>query len=143
MAPLEPPTTSTRQLLAEAGRAFGAAFDPVAAPWNIVRFLVPRVADWSVVALFDTDGSLRRAAHAHVDPAMVGWLGAIDKVTDADLSAQRRTVLARALRSGRTILVSQVTDDTQAGLLPPQLCGLGTRSLIAVPLGPRRRPLGV
>ena len=36
-------------ILAEAGRAFGAAFDPVAAPWNVVHFMVPRLADWAAV----------------------------------------------------------------------------------------------
>ena len=46
--------------------------------------------------------------------------------------------MRRVLRSGRPLLIADVSrhDSIRAG-------NLGTRSLLLVPLGPRRRPLGV
>ena len=127
-----------RQILAEAGRAFGATFDPVAAPWNVVAFLVPRLADWSLIGLLTADGAIERLAHAHVDPARAAQLAQLGRITPG-----RSGAVARVLRSGRPFLVRDASE--RANPLPRALDGLGTRSLLAVPLhvSASRRPAGI
>jgi GAF domain-containing protein len=131
--------SDSRQILAEAGRAFGATFDPVAAPWNVVAFLVPRLADWSLIGLLTADGAaIERLAHAHVDPARAAQLAQVGRIMPG-----RSGALARVLRSGRPFLVRDVSE--RANPLPRALSALGTRSLLAVPLhvSATRRPAGI
>src|SRR5215204_5256718 len=127
------------QILAEAGRAFGAAFDPVAAPWNVVHFLVPRLADWAAIGVLDTHGALHRVAHAHVSEAAAAHLANTDPVTPARLV--RASAIGRVLRSGRPVVVADLGDRAES--LPSSMANSGTRGLLTVPLGPRRRPLGL
>jgi transcriptional regulator with GAF, ATPase, and Fis domain len=125
-----------RQILAEAGRVFGAAFDPVTAPWNIAQFLVPLLADWSLIGVLAADGSIRRLAHAHVESSAIAQLTQL-----AVFTPSRTDAVGRVLRSGRPCVAHHV--DQRVALLPPELRGLKTRSLLVVPMGPRRRASGV
>jgi GAF domain-containing protein len=127
------------QILAEAGRAFGAAFDPVAAPWNVVHFLVPRLADWAAIGVLDPHGALHRVAHAHVSEAAAAHLANTDPVTPA--RSVRASAIGRVLRSGRPVVVADLAD--RAEFLPPSIATPGTRGLLMVPLGPRRHPIGL
>ncbi|HET6315900.1 MAG TPA: GAF domain-containing protein [Chloroflexota bacterium] len=124
------------QILAEAGRAFGAALDPTTAPWNVVRFLVPRLADWSLVGRRNTDGYIECVAYAHVDPTCSARLAQLDRITPGHADA-----LARVLRSGRPFVARDVAQ--RPDLLPVSLDDLDTRALLVVPLGAHRRPAGV
>ncbi len=127
---------SRSQILAEAGRAFGAALDPATAPWNVVRFLVPRLADWSLVGLRNADGSIQCVAYKHVDPTCAACLARLDRISLGHTDA-----LARVLRSGRPFVARDVAQ--RPDLLPPALGDLDTRALLVVPLGAHRRPIGV
>src|SRR5262245_42467670 len=103
---LRPMSTAREQeqLLAEAGRAFGAAFDPVAAPWNVVRFLVPRVADWAMIGIVDRDGNLQRAAHADSTPAGVPGVTSPDIFMNEPVA--QASAIEHVLRTGRPLVVS-------------------------------------
>jgi GAF domain-containing protein len=135
--------TPHRQLLAEAGRAFSAAFDPDIAPWNVVRFLVPRLADWALVGHVLGDGSIRRMAHAHVDSAAAARLSTMTRFMPARRGAEYLDAVARVLRSGRQFVIPDVSERPE--LLPAGLEVAGTRALLVAPLRPRcqRRPSGV
>jgi GAF domain-containing protein len=124
------------QVLAEAGRAFGAALDPATAPWNVVRFIVPRLADWSLLGLRNPDGSVECIAHAHVDPGCETRLGRLERISPEHAT----DAIARVLRSGRPFIARDVEE--RPGLLPAALDGIGTRALLVVPLGAHRRPDG-
>lgn len=129
------------QILAEAGRAFGATFDPVAAPWNVAQFLVPRLADWSLVGVLGSDGSIERVAHAHVDPQCAAQLGRLARIVPGRSTSGRMYAITRVLRFGRPFLIADVAQ--RPDLLPGPFNGLGTRALLVVPLGARRRPAGI
>jgi GAF domain-containing protein len=129
------------QILAEAGRAFGATFDPIAAPWNVAQFLVPRLADWSFVGLLGSDESIDRVAHAHVDPRCAAQLGRLARIVPARSPTGRAYAITRVLRSGRPFLVGDAVQ--RPDLLPGAFSGLRTRALLVVPLGARRRPAGI
>jgi GAF domain-containing protein len=134
--------TPHRQILAEAGRAFSAAFDPEVAPWNVVRFFVPRMADWAVVGQVADDGSVTRVAHAHVDPMLAQQLAGVDRIVPAGHGAEYLDAVARVFRTGRPFAVADASD--RPALLPPGLRVPDTRSLLVVPFRPRRqRPSGV
>src|SRR5262245_6584639 len=136
-------STPHRQVLAEAGRAFSAAFDPEVAPWNVVRFLVPRLADWALVGQVGEDGSVERMAHAHIDPSGVQALSEVERFTPAGHGDEYLDAVARVYRSGRPFAVADVSQ--RPALLPPGLRVPGTRSLLVVPFRPRtrQRPAGV
>jgi GAF domain-containing protein len=132
-----------RHILAEAGRAFGAAFDPVAAPWNVVRFLVPRVADWAGVGLLDEHHlEMRWAAHAHIDGATSPPLGTTDMDLFALVPVPPDGAIGRVVRSGRPLIIPDV-DLQRPDVLPLVVASSGMRAYLVLPLGRRRRPLGV
>src|SRR4051794_35814865 len=136
-------STPGSQVLAEAGRAFSAAFDPEVAPWNVVRFIVPRLADWALVGQALADGAVRRMAHAHVDATTAARISSLVRFTPAQPGADYLDAVARVLRSGRQFSTSDVSQ--RPGLMPPGLDVPGTRALLVVPLRPRcrQRPSGV
>jgi len=135
--------TPQSQVLAEAGRAFSAAFDPEVAPWNVVRFIVPRLADWALIGQVAADGSVHRVAHAHVDSVLATQLSGVARFTPTPPSAEYLDAVARVLRSGRQFATPDISQ--RPGLLPPGLEVPGTRALLVVPLRPRcrQRPSGV
>jgi PAS domain S-box-containing protein len=59
------------QFLADAGVALAALVDPHSTLQGVARLAVPTFADWCVVDMTESDGSLRRVAVAHADPAKV------------------------------------------------------------------------
>ena len=136
--------TPRGQVLAEAGRAFSVAFDSEVAPWNVVRFIVPRLADWALVGQVAADGSVRRLAHAHVDTAAAARMSNLARFTPSQpgaeyLDAVARRAALRVVSSRRPMSVSG------PGLMPQGLEVAGTRALLVVPLRPRcrQRPSGV
>jgi GAF domain-containing protein len=128
-----------QELLAEAGRAFGAAFDPVAAPWNVVRFLVPRVADWAMIGVVDDNGMLQRVAYADNNPADDASPASPELFTSEPIA--HASAIGHVLRTGRPLVVADL--DGRAAVLPQGLANLGLRAFLVLPLGPRRRTFGV
>jgi GAF domain-containing protein len=127
------------QILAEAGRAFAAAFDPIAVPWNVVHFFVPRLADCALIGLLDEDGSVQRAAHAHLNGGAGPHFAADDP--NASTQSTSRGAIGHVLRSGRPVVVGDLGERVQ--LLPTAIAAPETRALLIASLAPRRRPLGV
>src|SRR4029453_11567374 len=91
------------------------------------------------VGVLDTHGALHRVAHAHVSEAAAAHLADADPVTAA--RSVRASAIGRVLRSGRPVVVADLGD--RAEVLPPSMASPGTRGLLMVPLGPRRRPIGL
>jgi PAS domain S-box-containing protein len=65
------------RFMAEAGALLGASLDYEAALEGVALMAVPAVADWCAIELVTDDGSLRRAAAAHADPAKVDLVRAL------------------------------------------------------------------
>lgn len=113
---------------------------------QLAKLSVPFFADWCIVDVVDNDGTLQRAAIVHNDPEKL-QLG---------LSIKQKFVLrddaphspANALRTGRSVLISDITDDIIATFTQDDehlrlMRQLHLKSYIGVPVIARGRPLGV
>ena len=132
--------------LAEVSTALASSLDYETTLAAVARLAVPHVADWCVVDIAEPDGSIRRLAVAHADPARVelGWkLGADYPPRPDDAEG-----VAPVLRSGRTELVAAVDAAhlDRAARSPAHralLESLGLTSTVAAPLVARGRTTGV
>ncbi|MES1209029.1 MAG: ATP-binding protein, partial [Pseudomonadota bacterium] len=135
-----------QQFLDAAATVLGASLDYDETLASMARLAVPQIADWTAVDLLDDDGSLRRVAVAHVDPAKVDlawqlWRRQRPSITDA-------TGVGAVIRTGKPDVIELVTDEMLvAGTannpdLLPVLRGLGLRSAMTVPLSARGKVIG-
>ncbi len=130
--------------LAEAGAVLGSSLDYQATLASVAHLAVPRIADWCTVDVVDEDGSPRRLAIAHADPAMVQLAWELDR----KYPPRPDDVVPRVLRSGRAELASEIKDEmlVAAAVDSEQLATirkLGMRSHIVVPMKALGRTLGV
>ena len=130
--------TSALRLLADASRAFTAAFDAEAALVNLVRMSVPQVAELAVGLILREDGIIRRLEVAHVDPTREQQVW--DQLSHTPIDPARSGPVASVLRTGESLLIPEISDATpsSAGLLGDP----GIRSGMIVPLLARGRVLG-
>jgi signal transduction histidine kinase/ActR/RegA family two-component response regulator len=68
-------TEASLRFLSEASSALAVSLDYDATLAAVARLAVPRIADWASIDMLDPDGTLRRVAVVHADPAKVelGW----------------------------------------------------------------------
>ncbi len=119
--------------------------DPEEIPGRMAHFAVPMLADWCV--LVGADGERFRAlAAVHVEPSLQPVLeGAIGPMLS---EARISSAVVAALRTGRSLLLPEITDEhlTRYCCDEPQQAvvrQLGARSAMIVPLLVRRQLLGV
>jgi GAF domain-containing protein len=123
------------RFLAEATIALTSSLDYEATLARIAHLAVPPLADWCSVDLLERDGAVRRIALACVDSlkhitAEVGLAYPPDP--------EGRHPLTQVLRTGRAILVRDVTDEMLAAITAPEhlrvMRALACRSAVIVPL---------
>ena len=133
--------------LAAAGTMLGASLDYETTLQSLARLAVPALADWCVVDLVQDDGSLRRLAVAHVDPAREALLWELARRYPPDPNQMSRPI-GKVLGSGKPVLVAETpaawltavaVDPGHRELL--ELAGI--RSTMSAPLIARGRTLGV
>jgi signal transduction histidine kinase len=112
---------------------------------NVVRLVVPRLADYAVIALLADDGSLTWGYSAHCDPAKEPLVGRL-RAYQPHLTTENHPT-AEALRSGKTRVVDVVDDDFLRSVARDDthlalLRRLAPTSLIIVPLAARSTVLG-
>ncbi|WBY01105.1 ATP-binding protein [Ramlibacter tataouinensis] len=134
------------KFLAEASAELAGVNDYAATLDRIARLAVPRFADWCAVDMLQPDGSLRRVATAHLDPARERVLHEMHEHHPPD--PQVRVGTWHVLRTGRGDLVPEISEEMlEAGAgddqLREMLRQLGMRSYIGAPLNTRGRTLGV
>ncbi len=109
---------------------------------NVARLAVPRIADWCFADLYTEDGTLRRLALAHADPAQAPL--AQELLRHALPGADG--VLSRVLGTGRSELFETIPAGTS--VIAGDVAGvnllrrMAPRSAIVVPLLARGRTLG-
>lgn len=111
----------------------------------VARLAVPRFADWAAVDLLGEDGSIRRVAIAHVDPAKVelGW-----ELFHRFPPKREDTVgVANVLRTGKSEFVAHIPDSLFVEVIgDPELLEIARArklsSSITVPMKARGRTLG-
>ncbi|GAA1241991.1 hypothetical protein GCM10009665_35920 [Kitasatospora nipponensis] len=149
--------TQRLALLNEASSRIGTTLDLARTAEELVEVVLPRFADFVTVDLLDTvlagdempmvppsgSATMRAVAVGEIGPG--GTLtGAADQVGETSQSAQ---LYAQSLRSGRSILVAQVTEESLARIvaspdrIQPSLDS-GLHSYLMVPLVARGRVLG-
>ncbi|MGA7122242.1 MAG: PAS domain S-box protein [Polyangiaceae bacterium] len=135
-----------RRFLDEASRILTGSLDYDETLAAVARLAVPEIADWAGVDLLEVDGSFRRVAIAHVDPAKVELANELRRRQPA--SIHDPSGVGAVVRTGKPELVELVTDDMLVAALAkdpdllPIVRDLGLVSGITVPLFARGRIIG-
>ena len=138
-------TDEAQGFLGEASALLAASLDYETTLARVAHVAVPRLGDWCAVDVLDEDGSVRRLAVAHVDPAKVAWARELQERYPPDPDAPRGVY--QVLRTGRSefypeipdaLLVAAARDAEHLRLLRD----LGFTSAMVVPLLARGRTLG-
>lgn len=130
--------------LAEASALLAASLNYERTLTKVARLGVPTLADWCAVDVLEADGSIRRLAIAHVDPAKVALANRMRRrYPPEDAGAG----LGRVLRTGRSELHPEITDDDLETIAIDEehlriLRALGLKSGMWIPLTARGRTLG-
>jgi serine phosphatase RsbU (regulator of sigma subunit) len=131
--------------LAAVSASLSSSLDAKRTLRRFARLAVPRMADWCVIDMVADDGSLRRAALAHVDRSKEDLAWDLTRRYPSGPDAFEFT--PKAIRSSLAELVPEIPasllqriaqDDHHLSLLQE----LGLRSLMIVPLTVRGRTLG-
>ncbi|HEX2183665.1 MAG TPA: SpoIIE family protein phosphatase [Rubrobacteraceae bacterium] len=132
-------------LLAAAGTTLSASLDHEATLEGIAHLVVPELADWCLVDVLEEDGSVKQLAAAHADPTKEALLREL--LRHRRFGEEAPGTVARVLRTGRPVLVSEVSN----ALLGERATGeehlavlkrLEVCSFMSVPLLARGRTLG-
>jgi PAS domain S-box-containing protein/excisionase family DNA binding protein len=140
--------TAQRRLefLAEASRILATSLDYETTLTAVTDLAVPRLADWCAIDLISDEGSVRRLAVSHLEPAKVVWAQELRKQYPFDPDAP--TGLARVIRTGEPEFVPEITEAmVEAATSDPEvrdiiLHKIGFSSMMIVPLVARGRRLG-
>ena len=135
----------TLRFLAEASTRLGASLDYETTLDSLARLAVTSLADLCVVDIVEEDGTIRRVAVAHVDPAMEELARELLQCNPPD--ADRSHPVMKVLRTGKPELVGEVSDSLLVSVTGNVehlhiVRELGYKSFITVPLLTRERTLG-
>jgi signal transduction histidine kinase len=131
--------------LARVGELVGEATDYQTTLQNLAAAVVPQLADWCVVDVFEADG-LNRVAVAHVDPAKVRMVEELQALYPADPNAP--SAAKAVMETGEPQLYSDISEEmvTQSARDDEhrrRLLDLGLRSGAILPLAARGEVLGM
>ncbi len=131
--------------LAEASRTLAASLDYETTLATVAALALPHLGAWCIVDVVEPDGSFRRLAVVHPDPARQ----ALARRLEQGWPPEREDPIGApaALRSRRSELIPSVPDDMLVGVARNEenlgvLRELGIGSLMVVPLIARDRVLG-
>ena len=125
-----------RDLLLRVGELIHQSLDPARTLDAIARAPLPEFADYTIVDIFDGDGTIRRVTGAHADPAQMQTLM---RLLAAPATLDGKNYLSQVLRTGRPVLAKTIDDATIDSLSDdPEVRAivhaLAPRSCIVVPL---------
>ncbi|MFW6079815.1 MAG: ATP-binding protein [Gemmatimonadota bacterium] len=131
--------------LAEIGRTLSASLDYQETVRGLAELVVPDIADWCAVDLFE-DGELRRLVVAHEDPERRRAVEAMMERGRLRLDAAEG--IHTVIRTGRPLLIGEITDEQLERIAGGEaerrlLRALALRSAIVVPLEARCERIGV
>jgi PAS domain S-box-containing protein len=134
------------RFLADASRLLAEVMDVSSTLQKVARLAVPYFADWCAVDLLEPDGSLRRLAVAHVNPAKVQLAHELQRRYPPDPKAPYG--VWHMLRTGQSELVAEINDAMIRESIKDEerlriIGDLGLKSYIGVPLRVRGKTLGV
>ncbi|MEO7167121.1 MAG: PAS domain S-box protein [Chthoniobacterales bacterium] len=125
------------KLLAEASALLGSSLDYETTLNNVVRLVVPEIADWCIIDLLDAAGQIRGVAHAHSEQSKIELV----KEMNRRYPPQRNDPVgvASVLRTGKPEIFPAIDDDLLRAAAKDDehyefLKSLRLRSAIVVPL---------
>jgi PAS domain S-box-containing protein len=135
----------TLHFLSEASELLASSLEIDTTLANVARLVVPAFADWCAVDLLEQDGSLRRLAVVHRDPAKAEWAERSRTQFPPRTTESEGTGLV--MRTGEPALYAEITDELLVESTFDDdhletLRQLGMRSAVVVPLAARGRLLG-
>jgi PAS domain S-box-containing protein len=127
------------RLLNKAGEEISATLDTQEALDKIATFIVPHFADWFVINQLRDDGYAYLVKMAHSEPEKVSWAENYRKSHPIDVNDPKEGSVGWVLRTGESVLVSQVTDKRiEEGAMDAEqaeiLKALSIKSVIIVPM---------
>jgi PAS domain S-box-containing protein len=132
------------QFTARAGEAFAESLNLQTTMQRVLDIIVPTMADWAVVDLFDEQNRVRIAAMVHADPAMAPVVERLTGATTA--KPELEPMIAAALRAPHTQINTRLDPAVFASMVLSQyrelILALDPHSSIIVPLRSGGRPLG-
>ncbi|MEP7190174.1 MAG: ATP-binding protein, partial [Roseiflexaceae bacterium] len=133
-----------QRLLAEASVLLVSSLNYEAMLTQLTRLVVPRLADWCAIHIFEDD-EIRRLAFTHNDPVIQAQIG--DRPERYPLDPSARHIVSQVLRSGEPELYSEVPDTllVEAARDDQHLQTLRTlvfRSYMCLPMVARGHTLG-
>ena len=136
----------TAQFLADASAALAVLVDFDSTLQKVASLSVPHFADWASVDVLESDGTLRRVAVAHVNPAKVQLGHDLHRRFPPAPTAPNG--VWNILRTGKAEIVPEISDDLlMASVKDNELLGImreiGLKSYIGVPITVRGKTLGV
>ncbi|CAN5486477.1 hypothetical protein BH11ARM2_BH11ARM2_07930 [soil metagenome] len=134
-----------QRILSEASLELSSSLDYRTTLHNIAHLAVRELAEWCSVDVWSERGELDKVVVAHADPRMVEWAREFSAKYPTDLESNAG--LALVLRTGESILVSDVTDEmiVQSAKSAEHLAdvrAIGVGSAILAPLSARGVVLG-
>src|SRR5215207_1028263 len=97
------------QVLAEVSQALSASLDEQETLSTLARRLVPDLADYCILDVFDGDGKVRRAEALHRDPILQEVMRELQFRFPADLGSANG--MGRVLRTGQPNLAVEITEE--------------------------------
>ena len=134
-----------QQFLVDAGAALASSLDYRSTLRRVAGLAVPDVADWCSIDVVDEDGSLRRVALAHADPAKLALAEEIRSRYPPGTGDAAGA--AKVVRTGEPELVEEIDDDllraaARDDLHLDLLRELAPKSYLCVPIAAREGVLG-
>ena len=135
----------TLHFLSEASELLASSLEIETTLANVARLVVPAFADWCAVDLLEPDGSLRRLAVVHRDPAKAEWAERSRTQFPPRTTESEGTGLV--MRTGEPARYAEITDELLVESTFDEdhletLRQLGMRSAVVVPLAAGGRMLG-
>jgi signal transduction histidine kinase len=132
-------------LLAEASRLLASSLDYETTLQRLARLLVPTLGDLCVIDVTGDDGEIRRLAAAHADPAKDDAAQELGRRFPPDRDGHHP--VARALRTGRPELASDISADLLESIAPDPAHrdlahAMAYTSYLVVPIIARERTFG-
>lgn len=133
------------KFLTAASTQFSASLDPKITLSTIANMVIPDIADWCAIDLFDGK-KIERVATAHKDPAKVKWAEELYKKQGAP-GINDLTGVPNALRSGEVEYYPEITDEILVASAKDEkelelMRSLGFSSAIIVPMKLDGKPIG-
>ena len=134
------------RFLADASATLASVVDYQSTLYKVAGLAVPGFADWCAVDMVEPDGSLRRLAVQHADPAKVKLAVEMARRYPPDPDAPRGA--HHVARTGESELMEEIPDEILAQAARDEehlrlLRALGLKSYLCVPMKARGRVLGV